>query len=72
MTGKDVKLTRQKLCMTQAALAKQLNISREMICLMEKGTNAVQRRTELSLRYLLSINRRRTEDMQMTLPFCNM
>ena len=68
MTGKDVKLTRQKLRLTQAALAKQLDISREMICLMEKGANSVQRRTELSLRYLLSINCRK----QMDLPFCNM
>ncbi len=72
MTGNDVKLTRKSLGMTQADLAKQLDMTREMIGLMEREANAVQKRTELSLRYLLYIKGRNTEDMQMALPFCNM
>lgn len=69
MTGKNMKLARRRLCMTQTALAKKLDISRETIGLMERGICAVQKRTELSLRYLMLVDDRYPEGKQMNLPF---
>ena len=69
MTGKNMKLARKRLRMTQTALAEKLDISREAVGLMERGLSAVQKRTELSLRYLMLVNDGRSENRQINLPF---
>jgi DNA-binding XRE family transcriptional regulator len=53
MTGTGLQQFRRKLGLSQAALGKKLNLTREMIGLMERGHKAISTRTELSVWCLL-------------------
>ena len=53
MTGTEMGQARRKLGLTQQQLGDELHLSRVMIGLMERGDKPVERRTELSMRYLL-------------------
>ena len=53
MTGRELEQARRKLGLTQQQLGDELNLSRVMIGLMERGDKTVERRTDLSMRYLL-------------------
>jgi len=52
MQGFELKAIRESLGMTQAQFADVLDISRAFVSLMERGENAVERRTELAAKYL--------------------
>lgn len=52
MNGVEMKALRQRAGLSQAALAQALGMSRESIGRMERSTDAVERRTELALRYI--------------------
>jgi DNA-binding XRE family transcriptional regulator len=53
MTEIELKESRQKLGLTQAAMGEAINLTREMIGLMERGRKPIDRRTELAVRFLL-------------------
>ncbi|MFK4056852.1 helix-turn-helix domain-containing protein [Brevundimonas sp. NPDC046655] len=52
MTGEEMKALRQRTGLSQAVLASAIGMSRESIGRMERSNNAVERRTELALRYI--------------------
>jgi DNA-binding XRE family transcriptional regulator len=53
--GERLKEARTKLAMTQAQLGEALDLTPVMIGLMERGEKDVGKRTDLAIRYLLSI-----------------
>lgn len=53
MTGDEMKALRQRAGLSQAALATAIGMSRESIGRMERSGDAVERRTELALRYIV-------------------
>jgi transcriptional regulator with XRE-family HTH domain len=54
MQGSELKDARKALGMTQAELANALGLSNAFIGMMERGEKAVEKRTELAVRYLYS------------------
>lgn len=54
-SGDRLKQARAKLGMTQAQLGEALDLTPVMIGLMERGDKEVGKRTDLAMRYLLSI-----------------
>lgn len=54
-SGDRLKQARTKLTMTQAQLGEALDLTPVMIGLMERGEKDVGKRTDLAVRYLLSI-----------------
>ena len=55
MTAERFKAIRIRLGLTQRELASDLEMSREMISLIERGFQPVRKRTELSMLYLLML-----------------
>lgn len=53
MTHNEFKAARLKLGLTQESLANKLEISRVIVGLMERNQAPINRRTELSVLYLL-------------------
>ena len=53
MKGKELKEARQKLGLSQSALAYAIGMSRVMIGLMERGDKPIEKRTELAIWCLL-------------------
>lgn len=53
MTKKDLKNMRVKLGFSQERLAGELGLSREMINKMERGHKKIEKRTELSVLFLV-------------------
>ncbi|TDW65393.1 helix-turn-helix protein [Novosphingobium sp. PhB55] len=54
MNPAEFKAIRNGIGWTQQRLAEELNVSREYVGLMERGMAAIERRTELALRYVAS------------------
>lgn len=52
MTGNEMKALRQRAGLSQAALATAIGMSRESVGRMERSADAVERRTELAVRYI--------------------
>ena len=52
-TGEQLRAARTELGLTQAALAEKLALTGTFIGLMERGSNPIEPRTDLSVRYLL-------------------
>ncbi len=52
MNPAELKALRQRLGWTQDRMADELGISRVYVGLMERGLKSIERRTELSVRYL--------------------
>lgn len=53
MEGSDLKAMRQSAGMTQADMATSIGMARETIGAMERGTHAIELRTELAVRYVI-------------------
>ena len=53
MNGKQLKQARNRLGLSQSRLGEAIGMTREMIGLMERGDKQIERRTELSIRWLL-------------------
>ena len=56
MTAEKFKAIRKQLGLTQRDLAYDLEMSREMISLIERGIEPVRKRTEFSMLYLLMVS----------------
>lgn len=52
MQGSELKAIRKGLGLSQAALAQELGLTAVFIGMMERGERAIERRTELAVRYL--------------------
>lgn len=53
MQGDELKALRKQAGLTQAELAQALGLTQTFIGLMERGEKAIERRTELAVRYLV-------------------
>ncbi len=53
MTGAELKEARERLGMTQAAMAEALGMQRNSVARMERGEQRIMRTTELAVKYLL-------------------
>lgn len=58
MTAEKFKAIRKQLGLTQRDLASNIEMSREMISLMEMGKEPIRKRTEFSMLYLLMVSNR--------------
>jgi len=57
MTGAELKKARDRLRMTQAAMAEALGMQRNSVARMENGRQSIMTTTELAVKYLLQIMR---------------
>ena len=53
MTPDDLKVARLKLNLTQAELGNQIEMTREMVGLMERGGKRIQKKTAMAVKFLL-------------------
>ncbi len=53
MTGAELKGAKERLGMTQAAMAEALGMQRNSVARMERGEQRIMRTTELAVKYLL-------------------
>lgn len=53
MTASELKKARVALGLSQAQLAEELGLSRYFVGLMERGDRRIEKRTDLSVRFLL-------------------
>jgi transcriptional regulator with XRE-family HTH domain len=53
MQGDELRAMRKALGMTQAAMGDALGVSGVYVGMMERGEYAIERRTELAVRYLM-------------------
>ena len=53
MQGDELRALRKQMGMTQGALATELGLTTTFIGMMERGEKAIERRTEMAVRYLL-------------------
>jgi DNA-binding XRE family transcriptional regulator len=59
MTGQELKQTRATLAMTQKELGQALDLAKNTVARAERGEIPIQRTTELALKYLLLVRKRR-------------
>lgn len=55
MTGQEMRALRRSAGLSQIALAAAIGLSRESVGRMERGHDAVEKRTELALRYIATM-----------------
>ena len=66
MNAERFKAIRKQLGLTQRKLASSIEMSREMISLMEMGKEPIRKRTELSMLYLLITDKNTSLDFKDT------
>jgi DNA-binding XRE family transcriptional regulator len=59
MTGQELKRARLALNMTQKGLGEALGLAKNHVALMERGEQPVRKVTELAIKYLLVMSKKR-------------
>jgi DNA-binding XRE family transcriptional regulator len=59
MTGQELKLARTTLAMTQKELGETLDLAKNTVARAERGEIPIHRTTELAIKYLLLMRKRK-------------
>jgi transcriptional regulator with XRE-family HTH domain len=59
MTGQELRQARMRLGMTQKQLAEAIGMQKNSLAMIERGLRPVMKTTELSVRYLLVVSKRK-------------
>jgi transcriptional regulator with XRE-family HTH domain len=59
MTGEQLRQARKRLGMTQTELAEAIGMQKNSVAMIERGLRPVMKTTELAVRYLLVMSKKR-------------